>query len=261
MNLDITGKEALVTGSTAGIGIAIAAALAEQGAHVWINGRTQARVDAAIATIKKAQPKAKLSGVAADVTNAAGAKVVFAAVPELDILVNNVGTVNVRKPFDELTDADWTELFEINVMSGVRMTRHYLPAMRKKDWGRVIFISSESGVQIPTEFVHYGVTKAAVNAVGRGIAETLVSSGVTVNTVLPGPTWAQGAIKRLAESGKTETEFNDEFFPALRPTSLQRRFHRTEEVANMVAYLCSPAASGTHGAALRVEGGLLKGIL
>ena len=258
MNLDMSGKAALVTGSTAGIGIAIAAGLAEQGAHVWINGRTQARVDSAIATIMKKNPKAKLSGVAADVATAEGGRTVAAAIAEVDILVNNMGTVNVRKPFEELTDADWTELFEINVMSGVRMTRQYIGAMRRKNWGRVIFISSESGVQIPTEFIHYGMTKAANIAVARGVAETLVKSGVTVNSVLPGPTMAQGATKRLAESGKNEAEFNEEFFKTVRPTSLQQRFHRTEEVANMVVYLCSPAASGTHGAALRVEGGLLK---
>ena len=261
MNLDITGKVALVTGSTAGIGVAIAAGLAEYGAHVWVNGRTQARVDSAIATIKKAQPKAKLSGIAADLATAEGARIVAAALPEVDILVNNMGGVNVRKPFEELSDQDWTELFEMNVMSGVRTTRHYIGPMRKKNWGRVIFISSESGIQIPTEFIHYGMTKAANIAVARGVAETFVSSGVTVNTVLPGPTMAQGATKRLAELGQSEAEFFDEFFRTVRPTSLQKRFARTEEVANMVVYLCTPAASATHGAALRVEGGLLKSMV
>ena len=261
MKLDLTGKTALVSASTAGIGLATAEGLAALGAHVWVNGRTAARVDSAIAAIKKAEPKAKLSPLVADLGTATGAQAAFNSLPEADILVNNLGTVNVRKSFDELTDADWTELFELNVMSGVRLTRHYLPGMRKKNWGRVVFVSSESGVQIPPEFLHYGVTKTANIAVARGIAETLVGSGVTVNSVLPGPTWGDGTTKRFQASGQSEAEFTADIFTKRRPTSLIQRMTSTEEVANMIVYICSPASSATHGAALRAEGGIVKSLL
>ncbi len=180
------------------------------------------------------------------------------AVPSVDILVNNLGAVNVRKSFDDLSDDEWREMFEVNVLSGVRITRAYLARMRERGWGRIVFVSSESALQIPVEMIHYGVSKAANIVVARGLAETFVGSNVTVNSVIPGPTLAQGLTKRIAKSGKDESEYAEEFFRKVRPTSLTQRFASTEEVANLVVYLCSPAASGTHGAALRVEGGILK---
>lgn len=258
MDLDLSGKVALVTGSTAGIGLAIATGLAEAGAHVWVNGRTLERVDSAIARIRSTVPGAIVSPAPGDLATAEGAEKVKRTVPSVDILVNNLGAVNVRKSFVDLTDDEWREMFEINVMSGVRITRTYLPQMSKRGWGRIVFVSSESALQIPVEMIHCGVSKAANIVVARGIAETLVGSSVTVNSVIPGPTLAQGLTKRIAESGKSEAEYAEEFFRTVRPTSLNRRFASTEEVANLVVYLCSPAASGTHGAALRVEGGILK---
>jgi NAD(P)-dependent dehydrogenase (short-subunit alcohol dehydrogenase family) len=258
VDLDLAGKVALVTGSTAGIGIAIAEGLAGCGAHVWVNGRTQARVDAAIATLKKKHPDAPLSGVACDLATAEGAGTLTDALPEVDILVNNLGAVNVRKEFEALSDAEWQEMFDVNVMSGVRVTRHYMAPMRKRNWGRIVFLSSESAIQVPPEMVHYGMTKTANIAIARGVAETFVGTGVTVNSVIPGPTLAQGLTRRIAESGKSEEQYAEEFFRTTRPTSLLKRFTSTQEVANLVVYLCSPAASGTHGAALRVEGGILK---
>jgi NAD(P)-dependent dehydrogenase (short-subunit alcohol dehydrogenase family) len=258
MNTNLTGKTALVTGSTAGIGHAIAGMLASQGALVWINGRTRQRVDDAIAAIRKTQPDANLQGAPADAATSEGLKQLIAAAPAVDILVNNVGGVNAFKAFEELSDADWQQAFDLNVMTGVRLTKHYLPAMRKKNWGRVVFISSESGVQIPAEFIQYGAMKAAVIATARGIAETLLSSGVTVNSVLAGPTMSEILGKVSAASGKSPADFERDFMSQRRATSLVRRFMTTEEVASMVGYLCSPAASGTHGAALRVEGGVVK---
>jgi NAD(P)-dependent dehydrogenase (short-subunit alcohol dehydrogenase family) len=228
------------------------------GAQVWVNGRTKARVETAIAKIRSAVPNAIISGAPGDLATAKGAEMVSHAVPTVDILVNNLGAVNVRKSFVDLTDDEWRELFEINVLSGVRITRFYLPQMRERNWGRIIFVSSESALQIPVEMIHYAVSKAANIVVARGVAEMFVGSGVTVNSVIPGPTLAQGLTKRLAESGKSEAEYAEEFFRSVRPTSLARRFASTEEVANLVVYLCSPAASGTHGAAVRVEGGILK---
>ena len=258
MDLDLSRKVALVTGSTAGIGLAVAKGLAEAGAHVWVNGRTSERVDTAIASIRSLLPGAIVSPAPGDLATAEGAEKVTWTVPSVDILVNNLGAVNVRKSFVDLTDDEWREMFEINVMSGVRIARAYLPQMRERGWGRIVFVSSESALQIPVEMIHYGASKAANIVVARGIAETLVGSNITVNSVIPGPTMAQGLTKRIAKSGKSEAEYADEFFRTVRPTSLNRRFASTEEVANLVVYLCSPAASGTHGAALRVEGGILK---
>jgi NAD(P)-dependent dehydrogenase (short-subunit alcohol dehydrogenase family) len=258
MDLDLSGKVALVTGSTAGIGLAIATGLAEAGAHVWVNGRNPARVDSAIARIKLSVPGATVSPAPGDLATEDGAEKVSRTAPSVDILVNNVGAVNVRKSFADLTDNEWREMFEINVLSGVRITRAYLPQMSERGWGRIVFVSSESAMQVPVDMIHYAVSKAANIVVARGVAETLVGSNVTVNSVIPGPTLAQGLTKRIAESGKSEAEYADEFFRSVRPTSLNRRFASTEEVANLVIYLCSPAASGTHGAALRVEGGILK---
>jgi len=263
MKLDLTGRTALVTGSTTGIGFAIASGLAEEGATVWINGRTQARVDQAIAALRSTRPDARLRGAVADVGAAEGAAALAAQVGDVDVLVNNVG-FGRPKPFDEALDADWTDMFETNVMSGVRLSRHFLPGMRARDWGRIVFISSESGVQIPAENIHYGVSKAAQIAVGRGLAESLRGSGVTVNSVLPGATRSGGLQRTMAAleaEGRSVAEFTAEFFATRRPTSLQRRFAEPEEVANLVVFLCSPAGSGTHGAALRVDGGTIKSML
>jgi NAD(P)-dependent dehydrogenase (short-subunit alcohol dehydrogenase family) len=258
MDLDLSGKVAMVTGSSAGIGLAIATGLAEAGAHVRVNGRTSARVESAIARIKSSLPDAAVSAAPGDLATAEGAEQVKRTLPSVDILVNNLGAVNVRKSFVDLTDDEWREMFEINVLSGVRITRAYLAQMSERGWGRIVFVSSESALQIPVEMIHYGVSKAANIVVARGLAETFVGSNVTVNSVIPGPTLAQGLTKRIAESGRAEAEYAEEFFRTVRPTSLIQRFASTEEVANLVVYLCSPAASGTHGAALRVEGGILK---
>jgi NAD(P)-dependent dehydrogenase (short-subunit alcohol dehydrogenase family) len=258
MDLDLTGKTALVTGSTAGIGLAIAIGLAEQGAHVWINGRAKKGVAAATQALREKLPGAAVSGVAGDLLTAAGLRALTRAVPAVDILVNNLGAVNARKSFDDLSDAEWQEMFDVNVMTGVRVTRHYLGPMRQREWGRIVFVSSEAALQVPTELIHYAVSKAANIVIARGIAEQLAGTGITVNSVIPGPTMARGLTKRIAESGKSEADYAAEFFRTMRPTSLIRRFTSTEEVANLVVYLCSPAASATHGAALRVEGGILR---
>jgi len=258
MNLDLSGKTALVTGSTAGIGLAVARQLAAQRAAVWVSGRTQQRVDAAIASIRSELPQASVGGIAADVTTPQGRDQLFAGLPGVDVLVNNVGGVNAFKPFEALSDEDWLRAFELNVMTGMRITRHYLPAMRQRNWGRVVFVSSESGVQIPTEFVQYGVAKSAEIGLARGIAETLVGTGVTVNSVLPGPTLSESLTRAIANSGRSLAEFEREMFDKRRNTSLLRRFTSNDEVASMIAYVCSPAASGTHGASLRVEGGIVK---
>jgi NAD(P)-dependent dehydrogenase (short-subunit alcohol dehydrogenase family) len=259
MNLDLAGKTALVTASTAGIGCAIAEGLAKVGATVWVNGRTQARVDAALDKIKQAVPQARLKGVAADLATAEGAGVVIAALPTVDVLVNNLGGLGgIMKPFDRLEDADWHLIFEVNVVSAVRMTQAYLPAMRQRNWGRIVYIASESGVQIPPEMVPYGVAKAGVIALARGVAETLVGTGVTVNSVLPGPTLSEVFDNMAKRLGKSREEIAKEWIEKRRSTSLIWRFTSTAEVANMVVYVCSPAASGTHGANLRVEGGVIK---
>lgn len=258
MNLDLSGKVALVTGSSAGIGFAIATGLAEAGAHVWVNGRTSERVDSAVARIRSSLPAATVSPAPGDLATPEGAERVTRTLSSVDILVNNLGAVNTRKSFVDLTDDEWREMFEINVLSGVRITRAYLPQMSERGWGRIVFVSSESALQVPVEMIHYAVSKAANIVVARGVAEMFVGSNVTVNAIIPGPTLAQGLTKRIAESGKGETEYAEEFFRTMRPTSLNRRFASAEEVANLVVYLCSPAASGTHGAALRVEGGILK---
>jgi hypothetical protein len=264
MDLQLRGKKALVTGSTAGIGFATAQALAAEGASVVVNGRTEKRVDAAIREIQKIHPAANLSGVAADVSNAAGCAKLVQAVGAVDILVNNMGIFE-PKPFEKIPDEDWMRFFEANVMSGVRLSRHYLPGMRQKNWGRIIFISSESAVQIPAEMIHYGMTKTAQIAVARGIAETVAGTGITVNSVLAGPTRSEGVetfIARLgAQSGTDPAAFEKEFFKSVRPSSLLKRFATTDEVANMIVYLSSPLASATNGAAIRADGGVIRAIL
>ncbi|MGD0427970.1 MAG: SDR family oxidoreductase [Candidatus Acidiferrales bacterium] len=262
MDLQLAGRKVLVTGSTAGIGFATAIAFAAEGASVILNGRTQERVDAAIAKIRKAHPKADVSGVASDVSNAAGCAKLIQSLPSTDILVNNMGIFE-PKPFEQIPDADWLRLFEANVMSGVRLSRHYLSGMRQKNWGRILFVSSESGVQIPTEMIHYGVTKTAQVAVARGIAETVGGTGITVNSVLVGPTRSEGVETFIAQlgAGGDSAAFEAEFFKSVRPTSLLKRFETVEEVANMIVYLGSSLASATTGSALRVDGGVVRAIL
>jgi len=263
MDLGLKGKRAVVTGSTAGIGLAAARALAEEGALVTVNGRTAERVEAAVRTLEREVPGARVAGVAADLGRAEGCAVLARQVPEVDILVNNVGIFE-PKPFEEIPDQDWIRFFETNVMSGIRLTRHYLPGMRKRDWGRIVFVSSESALQIPVEMIHYGMTKTAQIAIARGVAESLVGTGVTVNSVLPGPTKSEGVgefITRLAESKGTDAASAErEFFTTARPSSIIRRFAAPDEVAAMIAYVCSAKASATTGAALRVDGGVVRAI-
>lgn len=256
MNLQLENKTALVTGSTKGIGFAIARLLAAEGAKVIVNGRSIASAQAAAEKLGKTA-----RGVAADVSTAAGCAELVKQVPSVDILVNNAGIFE-PKPFTEIPDADWERFYQVNVMSGVRLTRAYLPGMLQKNWGRVIFISSESGVQIPEEMIHYGMTKAAELALVNGIAQLTKQSGVTVNAVLPGPTASEGVsdfVNTLAAGAKqTAAEFEKEFFRTVRPSSLLQRFATVEEVANLVTYLCSPLASATNGAAVRVDGGVVR---
>jgi NAD(P)-dependent dehydrogenase (short-subunit alcohol dehydrogenase family) len=263
-NRKLAGKTALVSGSTAGIGYAIALGLAREGARVWVNGRTQTRVDAAIGSIRKEVSDAMVEGVAEDLGTAAGCERVVRRVPSVDVLVNNVGIFE-PKPFETIPDADWLRLFEVNVMSGVRLSRAYLPGMKQRNWGRIVFISSESAVHIPAEMVHYGVTKTAQVAVARGIAESCVGTGVTVNSVLAGPTASEGVTTFVAELAKkqnvTPAEFEREFFKNVRPTSLLKRFLRPEEVASVVTFVCSPEAVAINGAAVRADGGVVKAVL
>jgi len=264
VDLKLAGKSALVTGSTAGIGLGIARALAREGAHVYVNGRTPQRVDAAVAAIRSEFAGAQVEGIAADFSGAAGAGAVIAKLPEVDVLVNNVGIFEV-KPFAEIPDEDWLRFFEVNVMSGVRLSRHYLSGMLKKNWGRIIFISSESAVQIPVEMVHYGMTKTAQVAVARGIAETVAGTGVTVNSILVGPTDSEGVgvfVESLArQQNKTKERVEKEFFEQARPSSLLKRFITVDEVAAMTAYIAGESSLATNGAALRVDGGVVKAIL
>lgn len=263
MDLGIQHKTALVTGSTAGIGLAIASRLAAEGATVIINGRSEARVAAAIAHIRQEQPDARLRGIAANLANAAGVATLIAAEDSVDILVNNLGIFE-PKPFADIPDEDWFRFFETNVMSGVRLSRHYLPAMKERNWGRIVFIASESAANIPVEMVHYGMTKTAQVAVARGLAESTAGTGVTVNSVLPGPTRSEGVAtffdKLAAANNITTAAMEAEFFRSGRPSSLLKRFTEPAEIANMVAYVCSTAASATNGAALRAEGGIVRSL-
>ncbi|HVI52487.1 MAG TPA: SDR family oxidoreductase [Candidatus Sulfotelmatobacter sp.] len=263
MKIDFHGKTALVTGSTSGIGFAIASGLAEAGATVILNGRTVERVQEAVKKLQAKLPGAAVSGIAANVATAEGCAALAATVPSLDILVNNAGIFE-PKDFFETPDADWTRFFETNVMSGVRLSRAFMKGMLERNWGRIVFISSESALNIPTEMIHYGFSKTAQLAVSRGLAELTAGTGVTVNSVLPGPTRSDGVeafVQDMArQAGITADDMAASFIQTQRPTSLLKRFASVEEVANMVVYACSPQASATNGAALRVEGGIVRSI-
>jgi NAD(P)-dependent dehydrogenase (short-subunit alcohol dehydrogenase family) len=260
MDLKLKGKLALVTGSTAGIGLAIATTLAREGARVIINGRSKASVDEVVASLRS-DTGGDLQGFAGDLSVASSAEQLVREYSGVQILVNNLGIFE-PKAFEEIPDADWLRFFEVNVLSGVRLARLVLPSMRRANWGRIIFISSESGVQIPSEMIHYGVTKTAQLAVSRGLAEALAGSAITVNSILPGPTKSRGVgefVGNLAKaSGRSFADFEKEFFEKVRPTSLIKRFAAPEEVASLVAYVASPLASATTGAALRVDGGVIR---
>jgi len=260
MDLGLKDKLALVSGSTAGIGLAIAEALAREGARVIVNGRTQGAVDEAVARLKSSTG-GEMHGFAGDLSAAAPAEALARLHPGVEILVNNLGIFE-PKPFEDIPDADWVRFFEANVLSGVRLARLYLPAMKRADWGRIVFISSESAVQIPAEMIHYGMTKTAQLAVSRGLAEWVAGTGITVNSILPGPTRSRGVndfVETLAKANGSSFEaFEKQFFETVRPTSLIKRFATPQEVASLVAYIASPLASATTGAALRVDGGVIK---
>ena len=264
MNLDIEGKRALITGSTAGIGFAIARGLAAEGSRVVLTGRTQASVDAALARLWADLPKAAAEGVAADCATAEGAQQLFERIDAVDILVNNLGIYD-RKPFFEIEDAEWLRYFEVNVLSGVRFARRYAPAMAKQRWGRILFVSSESALNIPKEMIHYGMTKTAQLAVSHGLAMELAGTAVTVNALLPAPTDTENTGRmraaRAKAAGKTVAEIEAEFFKLYRPTTLINRFTSATEVANLAVYLCGKGASATSGAAMRVDGGVVNQIM
>ena len=264
MDLQLQGKRALVTGSTAGIGLAIARGLAREGAGVIINGRTAKRVDQSVAALNKSGGSGKVEGLAADLGTADGTRTAIERFPEVDILVNNLGIFEA-KPFEDIPDADWLRFFEVNLLSGVRLSRHYLPGMKKRNWGRIVFISSESAIQIPAEMIHYGMTKTAQLAIARGLAETTAGTNVTVNSILPGPTASEGVntfVEELARDQKTtRREVEKQFFQNMRPTSLLKRMAEPEEVANLVTFVCSPLSSATNGAALRADGGVVRSII
>jgi NAD(P)-dependent dehydrogenase (short-subunit alcohol dehydrogenase family) len=264
MDLQLRGKRALVTGSTAGIGYAAAQGLAAEGAIVYLNGRSEDRVESAARSIREAGSGADVHGIAADLATAEGCAALIAQLPDVDILVNNLGIFE-PKAFEEINDADWTRFFETNVLSGVRLSRHYLPRMRGRNWGRIVFVSSESALQIPVEMIHYGMTKTAQLAIARGLAESTIGSGVTVNSVLPGPTASEGVetfVAQMAEAkGVDFKAMEREFFSTARPSSLLQRFATPVEVAAMIVYVCSPVASATNGAALRVDGGVVRSIV
>lgn len=257
------GRLALVTGSTAGIGLAAAKALARAGAGVVVNGRTQVSIDKAVSAVRDLAPSVQVTGIAADATTAAGAEEITRFAPEIDILVNNVG-IYERKSYFRISDDDWRHFFEINVLSGIRLARAYGEGMRRRGWGRIVFISSESGLLTPVDMIHYGVSKTAQIAVARGLAQELAASGVTVNSVLPGPTSTEGMVAMISaeakRTGQSHKELEQAFFTNARPTSLNRRFSSTDEIASMIAYICSEMAGSTTGASLRCDGGIVTGL-
>ncbi len=264
MDLQLTGKLALVTGSTAGIGLAIASNLAAEGATVIVNGRTAPRVEEAIARIRETHRGAKLESLAVDLSTAEGAAKAIKQFPDVAILVNNLGVYG-PKAFEEISDADWNAIIETNFLSGVRLSRHYLPRMKAANWGRILFISSESAVNIPTEMIHYGVTKTMQIALARGLASTCAGTAVTVNSVLAGPTRSEGVETFVADMAKarnlTPEAVEKDFFQTVRPSSILKRFETPDEIATLTTFLASPLASGTTGAALRVEGGVVQTIV
>jgi NAD(P)-dependent dehydrogenase (short-subunit alcohol dehydrogenase family) len=259
MNLKLRDKRALVSGSTKGIGFAIATGLAREGARVIVNGRSEKAVAAAKAQIEESVPDAQVEGFAGDLATAEATAMLLQRFPLVDILVNNLGIFE-PKPFADIPDEDWRRFFEVNVLSGVRLSRAYLPGMKERNWGRIVFISSESAINTPAEMIHYGMTKTAQLAVSRGLAELCAGTGVTVNAVLPGPTRSAGVEEFVGKlSGdKSFADFEKEFFKSFRPSSLLKRFATTEEVANLVTYVCSPRSAATNGAALRVDGGVVQ---
>src|SRR5467141_2411334 len=264
MNLQLTDKTALVSGSTKGIGFAIATGLAREGARVIVNGRSENAVAEAKAHIDQTVPAARIERFAGDLATAAATATLLQRFPRVDILVNNLGIFEPQ-PFGDITDEDWRRFFEVNVLSGVRLSRHYLPGMKARDWGRIVFMSSESAIQIPAEMIHYGMTKTAQLAIARGLAETTAGTNVTVNSVLAGPTASEGAsnfIENLARDQKTtRQEVEREFFQNMRPTSLLKRMIEPEEVANLVTFVCSPLSAAINGAALRADGGVVRSII
>lgn len=259
MDLRLNDKRGLVSGSTKGIGLAIATALAREGCRVIVNGRSGEALADALTQIRAAVPGAQLDGHAGDLSDAVATDGLVRRFPAIDILVNNLGIFE-PKPFEEIPDEDWRRFFDVNVLSGVRLSRAYLPGMKARDWGRIVFISSESAIQIPVEMIHYGMTKTAQLAVSRGLAESCAGTGVTVNAVLPGPTRSAGvdAFVSKLSGGVPFAEFEKQFFQSVRPSSLLKRFATTDEVANLVAFVCSPLACATNGAALRVDGGVVR---
>jgi NAD(P)-dependent dehydrogenase (short-subunit alcohol dehydrogenase family) len=263
MDFGLKGKLAVVSGSTAGIGLAIATTLASEGAKVVVNGRTEARVNTALERIRHHHKTADVQGIAADLGTASGVETFVKQIPHADVLINNLGIFE-PKPFAEISDADWLRFFEVNVLSGVRLVRHYLPGMLKKDWGRIIFISSESAVQIPAEMIHYGMTKTAQIAVARGLAESVAGTGVTVNSVLPGPTASEGVTGFLDSMAKqrdlSTADIEKEFFKSVRPSSLLKRFETPEEIAAVVAFVASAQSAAISVAAVRAEGGVIRSI-
>nr|WP_289072544.1 SDR family oxidoreductase [uncultured Halomonas sp.] len=260
MKIDLSGKRAIITGSTAGIGYAIAEGLAHAGADIVITGRTQQRVDDAIEAVKKRYPQARITGVAADLGTAEGCQTLIDQQPDTDILINNVGIFGPQDFFD-VDDATWQQFFDVNIMSAVRLSRHYAKGMRERDWGRIQFVSSESGINIPSEMVHYGMTKSALLSISRGLAKVLSGSQVTVNAILPGPTRSEGVLNMLSDiaqqEGTSQQDVEARFVRENRPSSIIQRLATPEEVAHMSVYAASPQASATTGAALRVEGGIV----
>jgi NAD(P)-dependent dehydrogenase (short-subunit alcohol dehydrogenase family) len=259
MNLELTNKTALVSGSTKGIGFAIASQLAAEGARVIVNGRSDKGVAFALEQIRETLPECKLDGFAGDLAEAKAVESLLERFSSVDILVNNLGIFE-PKPFDEITDEDWRRFFEINVLSGVRLSRAYVPGMKQRNWGRIVFISSESGIQIPREMIHYGTTKTAQLAVSRGLAESCAGTGVTVNAILPGPTRSTGVEEFVTQlsGGQPFEVFEKEFFKNVRPSSLLQRFETPDEIAQLVTFVCSPVASAITGTALRVDGGVVR---
>ncbi|MGH8565151.1 MAG: SDR family NAD(P)-dependent oxidoreductase [Gammaproteobacteria bacterium] len=264
MDLQLSGKLALVTGSTAGIGLAIGSTLAGEGAMVIINGRSEKRVSEAIAKIRQKHPRAKLEALVADLSQLEPVKQATSSFPHVDVLINNLG-IYEPKSFEDISDEDWMAIIETNFMSGVRLSRHYLPKMKAKNWGRIVFISSESAINIPVEMIHYGLTKTMQLALARGLAETTAGTGVTVNSILPGPTRSEGVegfVSQMARSRNVEPfVVEEEFFETVRPSALLKRFATTEEVAALVAFVASPLSSATNGTALRADGGVVRSII